>query len=263
MELEITFLGIGAADAYHSFSSTSLLLRFGQETILVDCGPDTPRRLLAQGLAFSDITTMWITHRHLDHCGGVAALMFGRGIQSFEDEEAKRPIRVIAEPETWDAITRQFAFGDPEFNPTPFPVELSEVDGFDSTIDGLRFRSCSVQHSVPCYGLTVAAGDKTLLAYSSDTVPFQPFVEAAAGAQVLVHEATFPDEYQEIAQRSKHSTVSGAAEAISEIGPGRARLVHLPPRFAEMRGELGKIASEKSGVSAVYPEEGSSVKASY
>src|SRR5207249_2200832 len=77
VDLEITFLGIGAADAYHTFSSTSLLLRFGQETMLVDCGPDTPRRLLACGLSFSDITTIWITHRHLDHCGGVAAFMFG------------------------------------------------------------------------------------------------------------------------------------------------------------------------------------------
>ena len=73
------------------------------------------------------------------------------------------------------------------------------------------------------------AGRKIVL--SGDTAPADSVLEAARGAEVLVHEATFLEEERERAQDTAHSTALDAAELARDAEVGLLALTHLSNRY--------------------------------
>jgi ribonuclease Z len=72
-------------------------------------------------------------------------------------------------------------------------------------------------------------GRKVVL--SGDTAPSATVLEAARGAEVLVHEATFLEEERERAQETRHATALEAAELAREAEVGLLALTHLSNRY--------------------------------
>ena len=72
---------------------------------------------------------------------------------------------------------------------------------------------------------------------SGDTVPCNSVVELAAGADVLVHEATFSAEDSERARETEHSTAGGAALVALEASVRMLALTHLGQRTAPREAE--------------------------
>lgn len=68
-------------------------------------------------------------------------------------------------------------------------------------------------------------------AYCSDTAPFPELTQWLEGVTVLYHEATFPAEMTEMAQKTYHSTTLQAAQTALEAGVGRLLVGHYSSRF--------------------------------
>jgi ribonuclease Z len=66
---------------------------------------------------------------------------------------------------------------------------------------------------------------------SGDTAPSTTVVEAARGAEVLVHEATFLDEERDRAQETGHATALEAAEVARDAEVSLLALTHLSSRY--------------------------------
>jgi ribonuclease Z len=87
---------------------------------------------------------------------------------------------------------------------------------------------------------------------SGDTRPCDGTIEISAGADVLVHEATFGDAEQARARETRHATAREAAIVAREAGAKRLVLTHLSTRYDREPGILlGEAREELANGKAV------------
>lgn len=72
--------------------------------------------------------------------------------------------------------------------------------------------------------------------FAADTAYTPKVVEAAKGATLLYHEATFMEEEQEIAKKTMHSTASDAGRVALESGVENLIIGHFSNRYRDLSG---------------------------
>ena len=98
---------------------------------------------------------------------------------------------------------------------------------------------------------------------SGDTRPVPALREAAKGADLLVHEATFSQEDAARARETGHSTAHEAATIARDAGVRRLVLTHISPRYsreapellAEARAVFGETLIARDGMELEVPFE--------
>ena len=78
-------------------------------------------------------------------------------------------------------------------------------------------------------------------AYCSDTAPFAELADWVRGVDLLYHEATFPEDMEEMAEKTHHSTTIQAASVAKAAGVKRLVVGHYSSRFPSVDFYLDQI----------------------
>jgi len=101
-----------------------------------------------------------------------------------------------------------------------------------------------------------------LVVYTGDTRPVESTVEAARGADLLIHEATFTEDEKDRAHETFHSTARGAADLAREAEVQRLILTHVSARYADNPAPLLEEAVPRFGLTSV-AHDGMSLELAY
>ncbi len=88
--MRLIFLGTASAFVTdpQNYQSNMLLQTGDGHSLLIDCGADARRSLHAMGFGANDIDSVYISHLHADHVGGLEWLAFSR---KFDEQSPGKP----------------------------------------------------------------------------------------------------------------------------------------------------------------------------
>jgi ribonuclease Z len=278
MDLSVAFLGTGGAVPSARRNTASLLVARGGERLLFDCGEGTQRQM-QRSLGLVQVDAIYFTHFHADHFLGLPGLLktydltererpltiYGpRGLRDLFQSMARVIGRVgyqldLVELEAGEAVLRDGAevrsFAA-EHSVRAFGYALVEAERpgrFDpetakrlGVAEGPAFAALQRGEAVQGALGPVAPGDvmgpsrpgRTVV-ITGDTAPCRATVEAARGAELLVHDASFSEQEAQRAADTGHSTVGQAAAVAREAEVKLLALVHISSRY-----HVGKVLEE-------------------
>ncbi len=270
MDLSVAFLGTGGAVPSARRSTASLLVSRGGERLMFDCGEGTQRQL-QKSLGLVQVDEIYLTHFHADHFLGLPGLLktydltdreapltvYGpRGLVDLFKTLGRLIGRIgfkleLVELEAGDAVPVEdgevrafpvehsvracgYALVEHE-RPGRFDLEAAKRLGVP---EGPAFAALQRGESVEGEEGTVAPGQVVgearpgrRIAITGDTGPCSATVEAAGGADLLVHDASFAEEEAQRALDTGHSTVGQAASVAREAEVKLLALVHISSRY--------------------------------
>jgi ribonuclease BN (tRNA processing enzyme) len=229
--MRLTFLGTGSAMPLPDRAQTGLLLERGDRRVLVDCGAGVLGRLAATDPGYEGVSTVLLTHHHLDHVSDLLALLKARWLAGDDHLEVVGPAGTKA---LVDDLFGAFDYLDGRVD-----LRVREVGAHDFSVAGFDVSAHETRHSVD--GLAYRfEGDEGDLTISSDTEAFEGLAAFADGSAVFVHDCSFPDDVDV----SNHPTPATLGTALAGHDYGRVYLTHLYPhtegRHEEMLDSLAR-----------------------
>ena len=193
LRLAVTFAGSG--DAFGSggrYQACVHLRAPDSSAVLLDCGATSLSALKACGIAPGGIGTVFVSHLHGDHFGGLPFL-----ILDGQFSRRTSPLTVAGPPGTADRLTQAMETSFPGSSGARrrFGVDVVELaPGGTATVNGVAVSSWAVDHPSGAPALALRLGvSGTEIAYTGDTSWTDELVAAADGADLLIAEAYYYD----------------------------------------------------------------------
>ena len=250
------FLGTSGAIPSAARDNTALVFYSPEEVVLVDCSGSPYQKILKAGLDPMRVTSLIVTHRHVDHLYGIPSLAHNMGLAG-----RRATLQVYALPETM-RILNGFMDLFPLEEKMPYRIELHEIppkEGFPVLqAKGFRIHSTPVKHGAPNIGLRVqfdAPAERGAVVYSCDTSPCPSLIALARGADILIHEATFLHSHAARAASDGHTTGYQAGEVAAQAGVKRLILCHFEAPLHDQVEELRREACQAYSGPVEIPEE--------
>lgn len=269
-DIVVTLLGTGNPRPTPTRFGPAILVEAGPERILIDTGRGSTIRLFEIGnaAAVSGVTAVLLTHLHSDHVVGLPDLwltgwIFGR----------RTPLEVYGPPGTGQltsGIEQAFQFDvrmrrdvDEHLSATGVELRSREIQpGIVFERNGMRVVAFAVDHApvTPAYGYRIEYGGRSVV-FSGDTRYTEALIEAARGADVLVHEVISPEVERRRTRMNDsaaveriiahHTTPEEAGRIFAAVRPRLAVYSHVVPSPAQAGDLVGPTRRTYRGRLAV------------
>lgn len=245
--MRLTVLGSSGTYPRPGGACNGFLLREGEVDLVLDLGNGCLSNLLEE-VDLPGIDAVAITHMHVDHFGDLYPLYYGLRFHP----DKPWGLRLLLPQGGLDFMGRLLSSDARAYLPRVFSEETIREDE-DYRVGDMRLSFYPTRHPVPGYSVRVEGRDWRI-AYSSDTSPCPGLRAAAAGADVLICEATMPPENAAEAEEYGHMTSIQAGEAAAEAGAGLLVLTHIWPTIDP--GDAVLQAKDVYSGEVIYAPEG-------
>src|SRR5437660_10058556 len=124
--MNLRVLGSGTSVPHPRRAGAAFWLETDCGSVLLDCSADAPHRIAQENLDLINLDAIWLSHLHLDHCAGLAPLLFGLKWVPGINRRTK-PLRVVSclgVEKLLRAIDEVHKY---KLFEQPFPLEFHEV----------------------------------------------------------------------------------------------------------------------------------------
>lgn len=268
---ELVVLGTASRTPTRNRSHHAALLRWDDQGILFDPGEGAQRQLTLAGVSPSTITAICITHFHGDHCLGLPGVAQrlsadrvdhpidvyfpASGTPYFDRLMTASISAPTADIRAHPSQPGMVVDGPPlslearglEHRVEALGWRLAEPDGrrmLPDRLAALGIRGADIgrlqrQGQLEVDGQTVALDEVSApkpgqkVAFVMDTALCDAAYELAAGVDLLVCEATFLSEDEDLARRYGHLTAAQAGQLAAAAGARRLVLTHYSQRYGD------------------------------
>ena len=200
--------------------------------MLLDCSADATHRMAQENLDWPNLDAIWISHLHLDHCGGLASLLFAMK-HSPQTQARRTPLRIFSCAGIGRLLTAIDDSSDYGLFKQPFSVEMREFSDPGETFtpfEGIRCETFKTPHTRESLAMRLTNSENKTVVYSSDTGVSEELATFARGADLFVLECSF---YQH-KPVNIHVNLVEAMRMAELAVPRKLLLTHLYPEWDEV-----------------------------
>jgi ribonuclease BN (tRNA processing enzyme) len=243
--MQLVVLGSGTSVFHARRAAPAFWLETESGSILLDCSSDAPHRMAQENLDWMNLDAIWISHLHLDHCGGLAPFLFGiknaprieqrtKPLRIFGCEGIKKLLQAIDESHNYKLFQQRFAIETQEIMPR-------DAANFFEIIMGVKAETISTPHRRESLAISLTDTNGATVVYSSDTGYSEDVALFSRGADLLILECSF---YRD-KSIATHLELADAMRMAQIAEPRTLVLTHLYPEWdaVDLEGEAMKLWS--------------------
>ena len=232
--MQLVVLGSGTSVFHARRAAAAFWLQTPSGSLLLDCSSDAPHRMAEENLDWPNLEAIWISHLHLDHCGGLAPFLFGIK-HAPQTQSRTKPLKIFS----CAGVEKLLQAVDESHNyklfKLKFPLEFKgiasdEADEKVEVLPGLIATFLKTPHRPESLAIKLKDQSGTILVYTSDTGYAEELAEFARDADLLILECSF---YQN-KPVATHLELKDAMRIAELAEPRRVLLTHLYPEWDEI-----------------------------
>lgn len=128
--MKLVVLGSGTSFPHPQRAAAGFWLETETGLLLLDCGADAAHRMAEEGLDWPNLDAIWISHLHLDHCGGLASFLFGTK-HAPQTQPRRKPLTIRGCQGISKLLHATDDANDYGLFDQPFPIELREISTYN------------------------------------------------------------------------------------------------------------------------------------
>ncbi|GAC1568551.1 MAG: MBL fold metallo-hydrolase [Vulcanimicrobiaceae bacterium] len=263
--LSLTVLGSGGPIANRRRASSSYVVSIGgRARILVDAGGGTFERLGRAAIDLSELELVLLTHTHIDHSGGLPAVVFDLYMT-----ERKRPLAIVG-PAGSGMHPGNRRFVELLFGPEGAWNYMQTFEGFsldardvrsDATSTeaedvpvgpalealGVRVRAVAVAHgTMPSVAYRIDLGGRALTLSGDVSEASSGLVALASRSDLLVHDFALPE--GDVAHGHLHAKPSAVGRVARDCAARALLVTHFMPAIEnEIDESLARVRETYAG----------------
>ena len=249
--MKLIVLGSGTSVPHPSRSSSGFWLETDGGSLLLDLSPSAIHRMAQENLDWANLDSIWISHFHLDHFGGLAPFLFATK-HAPQMQSRTKPLRIYGGPGLRKLIETFSNANKYDLLTQRFPIEVVEIKPLEpfQILDGVEAVAHSTPHTPESHAIHLRENGATLV-FTADTGVDEMLATFARRVDLLLIECSFvrnkPIE--------KHLELAEVIHLVRRVEPNRAMLTHFYPEWdgVDFAEEVRKL---KPGVEIIQAFDG-------
>jgi len=239
--MKFVVLGSGTSVPHPKRSSSGYWLETAGGSLLLDCSASAIHRMAVEDLDSANLDAIWVSHFHLDHCGGLAPFLFGTKYAP-DMQNRKKPLRIFGAKGLRQLIEKFDKANDYGLLDQPFPLDIVEIEPLETfpILSDAEAVAISTPHTDESHAIHLRDVAGKTLVYTADTGPMDALAALARRVDLLVLECSFVKNKPV----ETHLELAEAIYLIRKAEPKKAVLTHLYPEWdgVDFNAEVKKFA---------------------